>query len=550
MSATEPGKSASRPVKRASGDSEDIRIQPTSFHWRSLQRASVSKYGMVATAHSRATEIGIAVLEEGGNAIDAAVACAFALTVCEPAACGLGGQTMMLLHHVGKGRKIALDGSSRAPYLAAPGSLTREQVRRGYMAATVPSTPATLAYALDRFGTRKLEDILAPIIAMAEDGYQVTALQRALTRRERKYLKETSAAEFFLVDGRKSPPVGYRLKQPQLAETLRRLARRGIEDFYTGAIARAIHRDMVRNGGLIRKEDLAQIPWPLERRPITGRFEAARVFTMPPPGAGQTLIEMINILGNLKQREYDPDTPRGVVVLAETIRRAFLDRRDRPFDPNFYAQVDERRMLDPDYARKVALQTRKRMRLRGETTHLSVMDREGNAAALTQSIENVFGSCVANSDLGFLYNNYMNAFEYKDITHPYYLRPGAVPWASVAPTIIFQGRRPWLVLGSPGSDRITPSIMQVIVRMMNGYSLYEAVEAPRLHCSLEGRVSLEAERMHPRTTAALEKAGFTVAVKDPYAFYLGSVQAVLKEGKLFHGVADPRRDGSAGGPRK
>ncbi len=526
-----------------------IKISPTQLPWRSLQRAAVSTNGMVSTAHHEATEIGVRTLEEGGNAIDAAVAAAFALGVCEPAASGLGGQTMMLVHFAETRKKVALDGSSRAPYRAVPNSLSPADVRRGYKAATVPSTPAVLDYALRTYGTLTLKQILDPVIALAETGHKVTPLQRALTRRERRHLIKTNAANFFLTEGGKSPPVGHRLSQPILAETLKRLARRGVEDFYTGGIAAAIHRDMVRNGGLLRKDDLAQIPWPIERRPLTGSFNSARFFTMPPPGAGRTLIEMVNILSHLRPSQYDPDTPAGVGRLAELIRRAFLDRRDRPFDPNFYPQIEEQRMIDPEYARVVAREIRRRIRSHGETTHLSVMDRHGNAVALTQSIENVFGACVVNPELGFLYNNYMNAFEYKDYSHPYFLRPGAVPWASVAPTIFFRGRTPWLAIGSPGSERITPSIVQVLIRLAKGYSLYEAVDAPRIHCSLEGKVSLEADRMDPRIIPRLEKLGFTVDSREPYAFYLGCVQAVERVGGVFHGAADPRRDGAAGGPR-
>ncbi|UCG51051.1 MAG: gamma-glutamyltransferase family protein [Candidatus Latescibacterota bacterium] len=505
---------------------------------------------MIATAHHRATEIGIEILERGGNAIDAAVASAFALGVCEPAASGLGGQTMMLIFHAPTRKKIALDGSSRAPYRAVPNSLAREDVRRGYTATTVPSTPAVLDYALRTYGTLSLKRVLAPAIELAEDGYEVTPLHRTLTMRERKYLKLTNAAKFFLTDMKKSPPVGYRLRQPILAETFRRLGRKGVKDFYTGAMATSIHRDMVRNGGLIRKDDLAQIPWPIERRPLAGRLGPARLFTMPPPGAGRTLIEMLNILSHFQPHQYDPDTAKGAVCFAEVNRRAFLDRRDRPFDPNFYPQVEERKMLDIDYAKRVARQTRNRIRSHGETTHLSVMDRDGNAVALTQSIENVFGACVVNEELGFLYNNYMYAFEYSDYSHPYFMRPGAVPWASVAPTIVFHGRQPWLVIGSPGSERITPSITQVLIRLLKGYSLYEAIEAPRLHCSLDGRVSLEADRFGPRTIPALQRLGFDIDERESYSFYLGCVQAVQRNGKLFHGAADPRRDGAAGGPRK
>jgi gamma-glutamyltranspeptidase/glutathione hydrolase len=176
------------------------------------------------------------------------------------------------------------------------------------------------------------------------------------------------------------------------------------------------------------------------------------------------------------------------------------------------------------------------------------MDRAGNAVSLTQSIERVFGSYEASPELGFLYNNYMSAFEYRDISHPYYLRPNAVPWASVAPTIVFRGRKPWLVLGSPGSERITPSIVQVLLRILGGAHPRDAVAAPRLFCSLKGKVSLEASRMRSDLPAALERLGFTVDLREPYSFYLGCVQLVARGRSELIGVADPRRDGSAGGP--
>jgi gamma-glutamyltranspeptidase/glutathione hydrolase len=271
------------------------------------------------------------------------------------------------------------------------------------------------------------------------------------------------------------------------------------------------------------------------------------VFTFPLPGAGRTLIEMLNVYQQLPQARRDPDRPEGAVLLAEIIRRAFVDRQDRPFDPQFYPQVSEKRMLSQDYAKLVARQAVKRFRGHGETTHLSVMDKEGNAVALTQSIERVYGSCSATAELGFLYNNYMSAFEYEDISHPYYMRPNAVPWASVAPTIVFQGRRPWLCIGSPGSERITSAILQVLLRLETATPL-AAVDAPRLHCSLDGKVSLEATRMRNDIPEALERYGFRVDVRDPYSFYLGCVQLVIRERDGFIGVADPRRDGAAGGP--
>lgn len=510
------------------------------------QRVAVSRRGMVATAHYRATEAGVEMLHSGGNAFDAAIAAAFALGVCEPAASGLGGQTMMLLRHAESGKTIALDGSSRAPNRATPELLTRHQRIRGYTATTVPSTPAVLRYALERFGKLKLPRVLEPAIRMAEEGVDVTMLHYALTRRELKNLRAGSAAALFLRDGAKPHSVGTKFKQPVLAETLRRLSKKGIKDFYDGQIARKIHEDLRRNGGLLHRDDLAQVPRPIERRPITCRFAAQRIFTFPLPGAGRTLIEMLNIYEQLPQRMQNFDTPLGAAALAETIRRAFLDRQDRPFDPNYFPQVERDRMLSDDYAQLVARQISRRVRTQGDTTHLSAMDAEGNVVGLTQSIERVYGSCEASPELGFLYNNYMAAFEYEDISHPYYLRPNAVPWASVAPTIVYRGRKAHAVLGSPGSDRITSSVFQVLVRLQTSSPL-AAVEAPRLHCSLAGRVSAEATRMRDDIPKFLMKKGYEIDIRDPYSFYLGCVQLVVRDGDTFVGVADPRRDGSAGG---
>ncbi len=502
---------------------------------------------MIATAHYLATEAGVEMLERGGNAIDAAVAAAYALGVCEPAASGLGGQTMMLIHHARSRRTFALDGSSRAPHRATAELLTERERRRGYRAATVPSTPAVLRYALERYGTLKRRDVLGPAIRLAEEGYPISPLHNALTKRELRRLRRGSAAPFFLRGGSTPCPVGSVLRQSVLAETLRHLARRGIKSFYSGRIAKLIHEDMVCNDGFIRKDDLAQVPRPIERRPVAGSFNGLRVLAFPPPGAGQTLIEMLNIHQQLPSEYRDPSTPEGAVALAMTIRRAFLDRQDRPFDPDFFPQLTRRRMLSENYATLVSRRIAQRLSGHGETTHLSAMDRDGNVVALTQSIDRVYGACVAAAELGFLYNSYMSAFEYEDISHPYYMRPNAVPWAGVSPTIVFRGKRPWLAIGSPGSERITSSILQVLIRLPTD-TPFAAVDAPRLHCSLEGSVALESTRMRADVPEALQAHGFTVDHRDPYSFYLGCVQLVMHDRGEFIGVADPRRDGSAGGP--
>lgn len=509
------------------------------------QRVAFGRRGVVASAYYRASEAGAAMFAAGGNAVDAAVATALALGVCEPAASGLGGQTMMMLHVPGH-RTVAIDGSSRAPNRTPPAELEKEERLRGHRATTVPSTPAALAYVLERYGRLSWSQVLAPAIELAEEGFEVSALQRRLTERELEHLRNGTAARFFLKDGREPYDVGEVFRQPVLARTLERLAAQGVDDFYVGETAREIVADMDRNGGLLQLDDLAQVPRPVERRPVSGRFETMRVFSMPPAGAGRSLLHILKLLEQFPEKRRRADTAEGAIVLAEVVRRAMLDRHDRPFDPNFFHQVQDRRLLDDDYARVVARQIRARVRSSGETTHLSVMDADGCAVALTQSIERVYGSFAASPELGFLYNNYMSAFEHSDISHPYFLRPNAVPWASVAPTIVMQGKRPKVVLGSPGSERIVSAVAQVLDRLRS-QSLMDAISAPRLHTSVAGQVALEASRMRSDIPKALERRGFTVREVEPFSFYLGCVQAVARERDGLVGVADLRRDGAAVG---
>jgi gamma-glutamyltranspeptidase/glutathione hydrolase len=253
----------------------------------------------------------------------------------------------------------------------------------GYRATTVPSTPSTLAYALKHYGTLPLKQVLEPAIRLADKGFAVTALQEALTRREAKRLKAGTAGRFFLKNGRRPYREGAVLRQRVLARTLRRLGTHGVQDFYTGEIASAIEQDMIAHDGLLRRDDLAQMPLPLERHPLTCRFEGSRVLTCPLPGAGRTLVLMLNAYPNLPARLRRMDSPPGALAMAALIRWAFVERRDRPFDPNYYGQTAGKQMLRADYAKDIARQIAKRIPTSGETTHLSVMDANNNAVALT-----------------------------------------------------------------------------------------------------------------------------------------------------------------------
>lgn len=527
------------------------------------RRSAAAAGGIVASAHGEATAAGAEMLEQGGNAADAACATGFALGVCEPQGSGLGGQSIGLVHF--DGTTLAYDGSSRAPSLAHHERLNGTDRRLGYRASTVPSTPAVFAWLHRKHGRLPWAIVLEPAIRLAREGYKITELQHQLQVRElEKFLAvpSRSGARYFLNDACRPYEPGDTFRQSQLADVLSTIARRGVETFYQGDIAAQVDADMRAHDGFLRADDLALIPWPVERRPLRRRYRGVTIESMPPPGAGRILLLVMMMLASVRSDFLRGSTYERNHYLAETFRKAFLRRVDRPFDPNTYDQIRNKTLLSRSYAHALASSIAETIDPElpwadpagadvDETTHFCVMDAAGNTVSMTQSVELVYGSKTAADGLGFLYNNYLNAFETQDPSHPYFLRPNAVPWSSAAPTIVVRGGRPWLALGSPGSERIFSTLAQFLVHVVDGSrSIDEAMLAPRLHCSIGGRVSLEAGRFPEGTVEHLESKGYRVKPRDDFAFYLGCVQAVLRRetGPGFQGVADVRRDGTAAGP--
>ena len=527
------------------------------------EKCAVSGDGMVSTAFPEATQAGVDMLRQGGNAVDAAVASAFALGVCEPQASGLGGQSTAILHFQGK--TIALDGSSRVPSLAHIDRIDRKAQRfRGYKATTVPSTPAVLGYLHFRYGKLDWSEILKPSINIAREGYRITQLQHDLQKREReKFLKmdSLSGARYFLKNAEKPYAVGELFAQRDLAGLLEHMSQHGVKSFYTGDIAGQIDEDMRFHEGFLRMEDLALIPWPVERKPIRRNYRKVKIYTCPPPGAGRTLLLVLQMMKNLPSKFFKNPTPKMFHFLSETFRKGLLNHKERPFDPNIYPQLPhDNKILSLQFARNLSASIRDEIdptlpltelfTLNNDTTHLSVMDQEGNAIGITQSIELVYGAKVAARGLGFLYNNYMSSLDTNDPSHPYYLRPNAIPWSSVAPIIAFYNNRPWMVAGSPGSERIFSAMSQFLSHIIDGdQPISEAMLRPRLHCTVGGKVSLEAERFDPAIVDYLTKVGYKIDIREPYSFYLGAIHAVLKSQSSgqFQGVAEIRRDGTAKG---
>jgi gamma-glutamyltranspeptidase / glutathione hydrolase len=472
----------------------------------------------------------------------------------------------MFLVHLKDGKAFALDGSSRAPFAVVPGHFSHHHpLKLGIEATTVPSTPAALGYALEAYGSLPLKDVLEPAINAAKKGFKVTALQHRLLSQASDALLRDELAKGIFFKGDQPLGAGQLLKQPQLAALLERLASFGWRDFYTGEIGEKILTEMKKRGGLITRADLSQIPIPIERQPLISSYRDLEVATFPPPGAGRALVQILNTLEHFEPEELSPEDPDSSVIFALAFRAALTNREKSPMDPDIYPQTQDKKMLDKAYAQKIAQRIKKLMgycpsplysppKTAGETTHLSVADAYGNSVGITQSIELVFGSKTMAAELGFFYNNYMSAFDYKDMMHPSYLLPGGRPWSSVAPTLLSKEGKGKFLLGSPGSERISTSLAQVISRLVDfGQDLAQAVEAPRLHAGSSGTVLIEKKRFAPEVLDALSQTGFEVKKRGAYSFYLGCVQAVAfpsATGDMFYGVSDPRRDGSAKGPKK
>lgn len=525
-------------------------------------KAAVSTGGMVSTAFPDATIAGVQMLRRGGNAVDAACASAMALAVCEPQASGLGGQTIALVHV--DGRTIALDGSSRAPLLAsAPAFKTRSRFI-GYAAATVPSTVATIGYLSERYGRLGWEAVIEPALRIARRGYRITKLQRDLQAANlQKFIQvpSFSGARYFLKDGQVPYDIGDLFVQDDLAGTLERLSRHGYRSFYCGEAASQMDADMRANDGYLRAEDLALLPMPVERKPVSAQYRGLQVCTTPLPGAGDAMLLALMMLRNMPQGRREGVSLDAYHYLAETFRKALLYGAHGPFDPVPHGHLPDGVDLGAGFAYRAArsiqdhidpsLPLQEPTEGVGDTTHLSVIDAEDNAVSLTQSIETVYGSKAAADGLGFLYNSYISTFELDDPAHRFFLRPNSVPRSSVCPCIALLEGKPWIAVGSPGSERILSTVSLFLFRLLEGgNSIYEAMRRPRFHCSLGGRVSMEEGDGTAEAAAHLKQKGYNLDIRERHSFYLGAIHAALRrrDGSGFQGVADVRRDGTAEGP--
>ncbi len=539
-----------------------------------------SDFGMVASGSPEASDAAVAILERGGNAVDAAVAAALMLGVADPDASGLGGMTSMVIR-LADGRVRVIDGSSPTPQAVDPSRLQKLEgtgIVVGHAWAAVPTTLAVLDRARSRYGTMSLATLLAPSIETAEHGHLVNPVQKIWTNH---YLEEILASRFLrmtaLADGTTLRQPGDIVCRPELTGTLRHIARYGASTFYRGPIADLIEADMLRSGGFIRKTDLAMLRVN-DVYPIHTTYRGTNVFTIPPPGGGSSVIEALNILETFPDDFLAEDTIARHHVLLETFRIALADRGLAP-----RPVVGPLRNEGSPALSKTHAQRRADMIVQGEaiadsdlyqyvdpecapegesTTQVSVADRWGNVVSLTQTLGRSWGSKVTTPGLGFPYNSLLESFNHDKPQCPGYLQPSILCSNDMAPTIVFARDGSLLVaLGSPGSDLIPSIIVNVISNLVDrGMGLEEAVAAPRVLYGGNPDLAPYIEVSAPITDAdldALEAVGHTPVQRLHFppttacAVYYGGVNAVGwdAEAMTFVGVGDGRRWGSARGPR-
>lgn len=540
-----------------------------------------AEHGMVVCAHPLAGRAGRAILEKGGNAVDAAVATAFALSVVEPYSSGLGGGGFMLIYP-GPGTEVAvLDYRERAPRKATrdmyvrDGKVVAGLSTAGPLAVGVPGVVAGLAEALARYGTMPLSEVMAPAIALAADGFTVDKMFHERELISLKLLRaDPCAREVFLRGGRPLLP-GQRLSQPDLARTLRLIAEQGPDVFYSGELAQALVKDVEKKGGIIGAEDLAafRVRW---LTPVTGSYRGYEIVSMPPPSSGgAAVIETLNILEGYDLKALGFDSPQTAHLLIEAMKRSFADRAAFMGDPAFVqAPLDTllskqyaealREEIDPDKATPgkdvvpgggiIAPPPdfeKSAGREGRDTTHLSVVDASGGAVSLTQTVNTVFGSGVVACGTGVLLNNEMDDFAAMPGAPNAFgliqgeanaIAPGKTPLSSMSPTMVFKDGRLFLVIGSPGGPRIITTVIQAIVNVIDfGMDVAAAVSAPRLHQQwLPDRVYAERGRLSARARALLSRRGHTI--KNYIIACNAQAVMVAPDGSLL-GASDPRAIG-------
>ena len=526
----------------------------------------VANNGMVATEQELASRIGLDILKAGGNAVDAAVGIGFALAVALPNAGNLGGGGFMMVHDAKTGKSVALDFREVAPlkatrnmYLDDKGNVINGKSLYTHYAVGVPGTVAGMEHALKKWGTMPLDKVIAPSIALAEKGFPVSETLAKILRQEQKNMgKWPATTEIFWKDG---APLkrGDLLVQKDLAQSMRLIAQQGAKAFYEGAIAQKIAAEMAPHAGAVTLQDLREYKV-AEREPVRGTYRGHEVVTMPPPSSGGThLVQILNMLEQWPLAQWGQNSAQTLHHMAESSKLAYADRSEYLGDPDFvkiplkgltskrYAE-SLAKSIDPNRARpaKEIKPGQPQPYESDQTTHYSVVDKAGNAVAVTYTLNTNFGSGIVAKGTGILLNNEMDDFAAKPgVANAYGLVGGDAnavaakkrPLSSMTPTLVLKDGKPTLVTGSPGGARIITTVLQTVVNTIDfGNNPAEAAAAPRVHHQWTPDELRVEKGLSPDTLALLKQRGHNIAVKPS----MGRTQTIQIRNGLLYGYSDPR----------
>ncbi len=526
----------------------------------------VANNGMVATEQELASRIGLDILKAGGNAVDAAVGIGFALAVALPNAGNLGGGGFMMVHDAKTGKSVALDFREVAPlkatrnmYLDDKGNVINGKSLYTHYAVGVPGTVAGMEHALKKWGTMPLDKVIAPSIALAEKGFPVSETLAKILQQEKKNMgKWPTTTEIFWKDG---APLkrGDLLVQKDLAQSMRLIAQQGAKAFYEGAIAQKIAAEMAPHAGAVTLQDLREYKV-AEREPVRGTYRGHEVVTMPPPSSGGThLVQILNMLEQWPLAQWGQNSAQTLHHMAESSKLAYADRSEYLGDPDFvkiplkgltskrYAE-SLAKSIDPNRARpaKEIKPGQPQPYESDQTTHYSVVDKAGNAVAVTYTLNTNFGSGIVAKGTGILLNNEMDDFAAKPgVANAYGLVGGDAnavaakkrPLSSMTPTLVLKDGKPTLVTGSPGGARIITTVLQTVVNTVDfGNNPAEAAAAPRVHHQWTPDELRVEKGLSPDTLALLKQRGHNIAVKPS----MGRTQTIQIRNGMLYGYSDPR----------
>ncbi len=561
----------------------DVPLFPPSQTIRDVaEYSAVGKRGMVATAHHLASEAGARMLAAGGNAMDAAVASSFVISVVRPQSTGIGGGGFLLFHEARTQKTHVFDFRERAPkaatrdmYLDKEGNPKPYRSQKiaipnasvnGHLAVATPGLVAGLVQVHKSHGKLPLSQVMQPAIDIAGKGFPVYESLAEAAADRAEVLKQFAAARDLFLPAGSAIKVGDILVQKELAWTLKQIAERGRDGFYKGEVARRILAEIKRGGGILSQQDLDAYQV-LERQVAHGTYRDHRIVSMPPPSSGGVhIVQMLNMLESYDVKKFGFGTPDGIHILTEVMRRAFADRAKYLGDPDF-VEIPVAGLTSKAYAKQLSatinLQSATPSKALAasdpkafespSTTHLSVVDQDGNAVASTQTINYSFGSCVVAAGTGIVLNDEMDDFSIKPGVPNAYGLVGSeanavaarkTPLSSMSPTMVFdKSGKLQLVAGSPGGPRIITATLQTIINVIDHrMALPQAVQAHRIHHQwLPDKLRIEENGFSQKTIDELRRRGHDIVQQGA----IGDVQAIARtqEGTHWIGVSDTRSEG-------